>query len=321
MKAKCAVLKENNKPLDVEYLEIPKLKSGQVLVRVYYAGLCGAQINEIIGLKGEDKYLPHLMGHEGYGTVLSVGSGVTKIRKDDDVVITWIVGYGLEGGPKKYKNCNAGSVTTFQDYSVISENRLVKCPDFPQLFDTRKYAMFGCMIPTGCGTVLNMAKGSIRIFGAGNIGSAAIIAAKQLRHKVYVVDVTKEKLDYALKLGADVVNFPIDKLDKVDTAIDTTGDAKAIEQAFDSISDRGTLIIIGNSKIGDKISLSPFEFIKGKKIIGSWGGGCNPDVDIPFLMAHIDVSNIPIKVFSLDDINKAIEEFKNGFCGKILVEC
>ncbi len=318
MKTKCAILRELNKPLSVEYLEVPSLKCGQVLVKITYTGLCGSQINEIRGIRGDDKFLPHLIGHEGYGTVVSIGSGVTKVKPYDEVVITWIVGTGLEGGPKTYGNCNAGSISTFQEYSVVSENRLVKCPTY---HDPIRIALFGCMIPTGCGTILHMVNGnSVRIFGAGNIGSAAVVAASQLGKKVYVVDVIKEKLDYALSLGADIINLPTDKLDKVDTAIDTTGKTRAIEQAFDSINNNGTVVIVGNTIDGVKIKVDPFEFIKGKKIVGSWGGGCDPDIDIPLLMGTIDVSKIIVNIYSLDDVNKAIDDFKSGICGKVLLE-
>jgi len=319
MKTKCAVLTETNKPLTVTYLEVPELRVGQVLVRIMYSGICGAQINEISALKGEDKFLPHLLGHEGYGTVIEVGEGVTKVKKDDNVVLTWIQCNGLDGGPKKYENCNAGPITTFQEYSVVSENRVVVVPSYDRL---DRLAMFGCMIPTGYGTVLNMVEGSsIRIFGAGNIGSAAILASVKYGKKVYVVDVSKERLDYALSLGATTVNLPTDKLDKVDVAIDTTGNIGVIERAFDSIEDNGTLIIVGNSTKGSKIALSPFEFIKGKRIIGSWGGGCKPDSAIPYLMGVTDVSAIPINIYSLDNINDAIAAFKTGYCGKVLVRC
>ena len=59
---------------------MPKtLEFGQVLVKVYYSGLCGAQLNEIDGAKGEDKFLPHLLGHEGSGLVLDIGPGVKKV--------------------------------------------------------------------------------------------------------------------------------------------------------------------------------------------------------------------------------------------------
>ena len=40
-----------------------ELQYGQVMVKIKYAGICGSQIGEILGVKGKDHYLPHLMGH------------------------------------------------------------------------------------------------------------------------------------------------------------------------------------------------------------------------------------------------------------------
>ena len=76
---KAAILVENNKPLVVGDIELPKeLSCGQVLVKVHYSGICGAQINEIKAAKRSG--LPHLLGHEGSGTVLEVGPGVTTVK-------------------------------------------------------------------------------------------------------------------------------------------------------------------------------------------------------------------------------------------------
>ena len=69
-KMKAAILVENNKPLVVADIDLPdELEFGQVLVDVHYSGICGAQINEIDAVKGPDKFLPHLLGHEGSGVV------------------------------------------------------------------------------------------------------------------------------------------------------------------------------------------------------------------------------------------------------------
>ena len=54
-----------------------------------YSGICGAQINEIDAVKGKDKFLPHLLGHEGSGIVENVGEGVTKVKTGDRVVLHW----------------------------------------------------------------------------------------------------------------------------------------------------------------------------------------------------------------------------------------
>ena len=95
---KAAILVELNAPLEVADIELPdRLQFGQVLVKVLYSGICGSQINEIEGAKGPDKYLPHLLGHEGSGTVLDVGRGVKTVKKGDHVVLV-AFGSGLTWG-------------------------------------------------------------------------------------------------------------------------------------------------------------------------------------------------------------------------------
>ena len=76
---KAAILVESKKPLIVDNVQLPdKLEFGQVLVKVIYSGICGAQINEIDAVKGPDKFLPHLLGHEGSGIV--EGVGVSRVK-------------------------------------------------------------------------------------------------------------------------------------------------------------------------------------------------------------------------------------------------
>ena len=75
---KAAVLVEIDAPLVVRDVELTGLKVGQVLVKVLVSGLCGAQLHEIRGHKGNAKFLPHLMGHEGCGIVEEIGEGVTN---------------------------------------------------------------------------------------------------------------------------------------------------------------------------------------------------------------------------------------------------
>ena len=81
---KAAILKQSNKPLIVDDVQLPGvLDYGQVHVKLFYSGICGAQINEIDAVKGPDKYLPHLLGHEGSGKVVKIGPGVTTLKEGD----------------------------------------------------------------------------------------------------------------------------------------------------------------------------------------------------------------------------------------------
>ena len=121
LETEAAILIAQNKPLIIEKIKVQdKLKIGQVLVQVYVSGICGSQIGEIDGVKGEDKYLPHLMGHEGCGRVMEVGPGVNTVKKGDKVVLHWRKGSGLNSELPEYylseQKINAGWVTTFKNF-------------------------------------------------------------------------------------------------------------------------------------------------------------------------------------------------------------
>ena len=102
MKFKAAVLVESKTPLVIDELEIQPLNVGQVLVKLDSSGICGAQINEIDAVKGKDKFLPHLLGHEGHGKVVECGKGVRYVNPDDNVVLHWRKGNGIQSDVPKY---------------------------------------------------------------------------------------------------------------------------------------------------------------------------------------------------------------------------
>ena len=155
---KAAILIEQNAPLEIAEIEIPKLEVGQVLVKVESSGVCGKQIDEISGRQGHDPHLPHLLGHEGAGVVVDVGAGVRKVKAGDRVVLHWIKGLGIDSAPPRFRRngqvVSAGWVTTFSDYTVASENRLTPVPGDIG-FDV--LALLGCAVTTGLGIVFNNA--------------------------------------------------------------------------------------------------------------------------------------------------------------------
>src|SRR5436305_2976507 len=182
MKTTAAVLVELGKPLELADLEVPALRPGQALVEVAYSGVCHTQVGEARGHRGEDKFLPHCLGHEGSGTVREVGPGVAKVKPGDRVILSWIKGSGADVPGTVYgwngRPVNAGGITTFATYSVISENRLTPAPDGMSM---RLAALVGCAVPTGAGVIFNTAQPrpgqSVVVFGAGGIGSCAVAAA------------------------------------------------------------------------------------------------------------------------------------------------
>src|ERR1700684_3778335 len=182
MKTEAALLVQTGKPLVLAEIEIPALKPGQVLVEIAYSGACGTQVMEWRGDKGEDKWVPHCLGHEGTGTVIEAGHAITKVKVGDKVMLSWLKGTGIEAGGAVYdwggKKGNAGGVTPFQRHAVVSGTRL---PLLPADLPMDVAVLLGCAAPTGMGAVYNVLKvqagDAIAVFGSGGIGLNAILAA------------------------------------------------------------------------------------------------------------------------------------------------
>ena len=331
---KAAVLSELNKPLEIRTLKQRPLESGQVLVKILYSGVCRSQLMEINGLRGDDHWLPHLLGHEGSGVVVDIGPDVKKFKKGDKVILSWIKGSGIEAQGALYDYddvvINSGKVTTFSNYSVVSENRLIKKPKNLD-FDTA--VLFGCALPTGAGMVINEInvnlESSVVVIGLGGIGMSAIAMLLSLKIKnIIALDISAKKLDLVKSWG---VNHTIDASkpniqelvqeifpDGAEFCIESAGRVSTIELGFSLVNrNKGKLLFASHPPEGEKIRLSPHELISGKSIAGSWGGAIDPDRDIPILYHNFISANFPLnslltKPYSLLDINKALEDLESG---------
>lgn len=331
--ATAAILTKLNSPLEIFEIELPELSRGQVLVKVFYSGVCRSQLMEVKGGRGEDRWLPHLLGHEGSGIVNSVGEGVTKVAVGDAVILGWIKGAGLEAAGATYRvgdqTINSGQVTTFSNYTIASENRLVKKPlDMP--LDAA--ILFGCALPTGAGMVLNELKpkpaDSIALIGLGGIGLSALMALRAIGvSKIIAIDVSEEKLNFAKKLGAThIINSKNENVynriyeitgNGVNFCIESAGQVQTIELGFSLIKKSGALLFASHPPNSDLIRLSPHELINGKKIYGSWGGATNPDIDIPKMFNLFNREKSPLgalltKRYPLNLINDALVDLELG---------
>ena len=85
-----AVLQKQKNDLLLLNLDLPEVPKGYVLVKMKYSGICHTQLNEISGILGKDKFLPHCMGHEGVGQIIKIGKEVNGFKVGNNVVISWI---------------------------------------------------------------------------------------------------------------------------------------------------------------------------------------------------------------------------------------
>jgi len=343
MKIKAAILVQNNAPLELAEIETPeRLAYGQVLVKVHYSGICGAQINEIEGAKGPDKFLPHLLGHEGCATVLETGEGVRTVKKGDRVVMHWRPSNGIQSETPTYlwngRKVNAGWVTTFNDYAVVSENRLTP---IPADFDPKLAPLFGCAITTAIGVINNNAQvkvgQSVVVFGVGGVGLCIAQAAQLVSaNPIVAIDVVDSKLEMAKRFGAthcinskkviDVENAirGIVGAQGADVIVETTGIARVIESAYGLTQSKGKTILVGVPRKGDNISIYSLPLHFKKILTGSEGGDSEPHNDIPRYMRLVQAGRFKLDglithEFSLAKINEAIQLVKAGEAGRILV--
>jgi len=343
-KTTAAILVEQKKPLVVAEISLPaELSFGQVLVKILYSGICGAQLNEIAGAKGPDKFLPHLLGHEAVAEVLEIGPGVKTVQVGQRVCLHWRPGTGLQAEPPKYdwsgQVVNAGWVTTFCRHAIISENRMTPVAEG---FDPKLVPLLGCAVTTAMGVINNDAQvkigQSVVVFGVGGVGLnivqfAALVAA----NPVIGVDINDEKKDMALRFGAThafnskKVADIAEEIRKVvgpggaDVVVDTTGNARIIELCYELTHADGRTILVGVPSKGDKVSIYTLPLHFKKILKGSEGGSCQPALDIPRIInlvqkGRVSLDGLVTHEFALEDINQALDLVRTGQAGRVLIK-
>ena len=333
MKTRAAILVEQRKPLVIDEVEVPALGYGHVLVKMTASRICGSQLGEIEGVKGPDKYLPHLLGHEGGGIVLEIGPEVTRVKPGDHVVLHWRPAAGIQARPVQYrldgKTVNAGNITTFQNLTVVSENRLTPVPTDT---DPEISSLLADTLTTGFGAVMRNAKveigESVVIVGVGGIGLGAVLGAKLAgAHPIIAVDIQDQKLSKAREYGAThTINTKNENLaDAVrrilggpaDVVIDGTGNPTVIDQEWKITSNKGRLVLIGVMRHDQQFSLNTLPLHFGKVLTGSEGGASVPHVDIPRYLRMIQDGRFDPRGFithrcTLTNLNEAIATMRAG---------
>ena len=341
LKMKASILEALNTPLVLDEVQVPDLDWGQVLVQVHRSGICGAQLAEIAGLRGEDKHLPHLLGHEGGGVVVDVGIGVTQVRKGDHVVMHWRKGAGIQSGPPVYRRDNgvvgAGWVTTFNEYAVVSENRVTRVPkEIP--FEVA--ALMGCAVTTALGLINNEARvkvgQSVAVLGCGGVGLNVVQGAAMVSaDPIIAIDIYDQKLKMATAFGATrLINSTRSDVTEeirkivgskgVDVFVDTTGLAQLIQQAYELTSATGRTVVVGTPHFDQEIAVRSLALHAGKSLVVCDGGQTNPTEDIPrylslYSRGKLKLEQLITHRYPLSEINMALETIRNGEAGRCML--
>jgi len=250
------------------------------------------------------------------------------------VVLHWRKGLGIEGVPPNYlwngRKLNAGWIATFNEYAIVSENRLTTISANSNL---EVAALFGCAVTTGFGVIENNAKvrigESVVVFGAGGVGLNIVQAASLVgAYPIIAVDLYDNRLALAGEMGAThLINSS--KVDAklgieevvgdlgLDVFIDNTGQPKIIELGYQITKVQGRVVLVGVPRKGANIDIYSLPLHFGKEITGSHGGEAIPNLDIPryqnlFRANRIKLSELLTERLPLDKINIAIDNMRSG---------
>jgi S-(hydroxymethyl)glutathione dehydrogenase/alcohol dehydrogenase len=231
MDVKAAVAFSAGKPLSIETVQLAGPKAGEVLIEVKATGVCHTDAYTLSGADPEGLF-PTILGHEGAGIVVEIGSGVTSIKVGDHVIPLYIPecrnceyclsqktnlcqsirltqGRGVMPDGNSRFSINGEMIhhymgtSTFANYTVLPEISVAKIrKDAP--FD--KVCLIGCGVTTGIGAVINTAKvepgANVIVFGLGGIGLNVIQGAGMVGANMIIgVDINPAKRELAEKLG------------------------------------------------------------------------------------------------------------------------
>jgi S-(hydroxymethyl)glutathione dehydrogenase/alcohol dehydrogenase len=331
---KAAVLVELNKPLLLADVDLTELTTGQVLVKVLVSGICGSQLHDINGNKGNVKFLPHLMGHEGCGIVEDIGPGVLTVKPGDKVVMHWRPGLGIDSNFPQYilngKKFSSGKVNTLAEKAIVSENKLTVIPS-----DTNPEfaALLGCSLTTALGIIENESYlrfgETVAIVGCGGVG-LIVVAAARLRGagEIHAVDNSIVKKDLSFNYGANFFYETVTKLpENIDLLIDTTGNVEIISESFKKLSINGRILLVGQPAPDQSLIIpNALKLFNGSGLLikASQGGGTIPHEDIPrylklLSLGYLSIEKLITHRYKLSDVNEAFKTLKSGKSGRIMI--
>jgi S-(hydroxymethyl)glutathione dehydrogenase/alcohol dehydrogenase len=314
---KAAVLREVQKPLTIEEIQLGTPGPHEIVVKTAAAGVCHSDLHFVEGLYRTR--MPIVLGHESAGIVEEVGPQVSYVKPGDHVITCLSVFCGhcedcLSGFPNRCTNPALGrgegdpprlaqngegvhqfaNLSSFAERMLVHENAVVKIRDDMPL---DRAALIGCGVTTGVGAVFRTAgvrPGSrVAVIGCGGVGLSAINgAAIAGAGKLIAIDRVPAKLELARTFGASETIEAAEGVDVVQAVRDLTGGGvdysfEAIglkataEQAFRMLRAGGTATVIGMVPQGQMVEVHGAELLSEKKLQGSNMGSNRFRIDMP----------------------------------------
>ncbi|MEK0100421.1 zinc-binding dehydrogenase, partial [Streptomyces sp. A475] len=306
-------------------------------VRLAAAGVCHSDLSLTNGTMRVP--VPAVLGHEGAGTVVSVGEGVTHVAPGDGVVLNWAPSCGschacalgevwlcanaLTGAGNVYARRTSDgcdlhpglNVAAFAEETVVAATCVLPVPDGVPLTDA---ALLGCAVLTGYGAIHHCAQvktgETVAVFGVGGVGLATLQAARIAgASKIIAVDVSPEK--EALARGAGATDYVVASENTareirgltgkqgVDVAVECVGRAVTIRTAWESTRRGGRTTVVGIGGKDQQVTFNALEiFHWGRTLSGCVYGNSDPAKDLPVLAEHIRAGRLDLSALVTEHI-------------------
>ncbi|MFG3075173.1 Zn-dependent alcohol dehydrogenase [Streptomyces sp. NPDC048225] len=350
---RAAVVPAIGAPLEVTGIELPEPGPGQVRVKLAAAGVCHSDLSLSNGTMRVP--LPAVLGHEGAGTVVAVGEGVTRVAPGDDVVLNWAPSCGschactlgevwlcanaLAGAADVHaRRADDGTdlhpglnVAAFAEETVVSASCVLPAPEGIPLTEA---ALLGCAVLTGYGAVHHSARvragETVAVFGVGGVGLATLQAARIAGASTIVaVDVSPEKEELARAAGATDYLLASDTTAReiraltgkqgVDVAVECVGRATTIRAAWESTRRGGRTTVVGIGGKDQQVTFNALEiFHWGRTLSGCVYGNADPARDLPVLAEHVRAGRLDLGALVTERIalDGIPAAFENMLAGK-----
>lgn len=311
---------------------LPTLGASDLLVRLSASGVCGTDIGLATGHLGPTR---DILGHEGVGRVVKLGSGLMDqdkpiAKEGDRVGIAWVRDQcGTcdfcqlpEGETRCREQLNSGRKIdgSFAQYAVVPSRYIINIPE--GIPDEH-------VAPTLCGGVT--AYKALKVSGAtpgewvaisgagGSVGALGIQYAKSMGFQTLALDIGKQ--DFCLQLGADAYVDVAKSLDVVhevrhitggkmiQAALAIAGSANAYKLAMKLLGPYGTLVCVGIPPPDQTVPFHPLQFIdNGIKIVGS-AVGTRSDISAALDFVARGLVTPTVEIIKLDDLAGLASKF------------
>jgi len=290
-----------------------------VVVQIGASGVCHTDLAVLNG--GIPMPLPLVLGHEGAGTVIEVGSAVTSVRVGDRVIgsVGAVCGrcwycvrgkthlcestmrmlstarIGMADGTGVPAFCGLG---TFAETMTSDETCVVRVDtDLPD----EQLALIGCAVTTGLGAVFNTAAvapgSSVAVVGCGGVGQAVVQGARIAgAARIIAIDPAAHKREMAGRFGASEAIDPtaVDAVEEVrrltggrgaDYTFEVVGRPETMVQAYEMTVRGGTIAMVGMPHYDDAVTFPAASLVADdKRICGSLYGGTQSARDLPLIV-------------------------------------